>query len=70
MMEILSAALDLNSKDETRSWFNQLRQLVLDFNGAEWQGEGFKKLEQEIREFISDKKNRVNENAAALLAGN
>jgi len=70
MMEILTAVLDLSSKDEARSWFNQLRQLILDYNGTEWQSEGFKKLEAEIRGFIAEKKIRVNENAAALMARN
>ncbi len=70
MMEILTAVLDLSSKDEARSWFNKLRQLILDFNGTEWQSEGFKKLETEIRGYIADKKIRVNENAAALMAKN
>ncbi|MBF9015045.1 MULTISPECIES: V-type ATP synthase subunit A [unclassified Oceanispirochaeta] len=68
MMEILTAELDLSSKDEARSWFNQLRQLILDYNGSEWQCEGFVKLEAEIKSFIADKKIRVDENAAALMA--
>lgn len=68
MMEILTAELDLSSKDEARSWFNQLRQLILDYNGTEWQSEGFVKLEAEIKSFIADKKIRVDENAAALMA--
>lgn len=70
MMEILTAELDLSSKDEARSWFNQLRQLVLDYNGSEWQSEGFVKLEAEIKSFIADKKIRIDENAAALMAKN
>jgi V/A-type H+/Na+-transporting ATPase subunit A len=70
MMEILTAELDLSSKDEARSWFNQLRQLILDYNGSEWQSEGFVKLEAEIKSFIADKKIRVDENAAALMAKN
>ncbi|QEN07714.1 V-type ATP synthase subunit A [Oceanispirochaeta crateris] len=70
MMEILTAELDLSSKDEARSWFNQLRQLILDYNGSEWQCDGFKKLEGEIKKFIADKKIRVDEKAAALMAKN
>ncbi|MDC7235279.1 MAG: V-type ATP synthase subunit A [Spirochaetales bacterium] len=70
MMEVLTAVLDLSSKDEARGWFNQLRQLILDYNGSEWQSEGFVKLEGEIKSFVADKKIRVDENAAALMAKN
>ena len=68
MMEILTAELDLSSKDECRSWFNSLRQLFLDYNGSEWGGENFKKLEGEIKGYIAEKKIRVDEKAAALMA--
>ncbi len=67
MMEILTAELELSSKDEARSWFNQLRQVVLDYNGSEWQGDSFKKLESEIKKTIAEKKIRVDENAAGLM---
>jgi V/A-type H+-transporting ATPase subunit A len=70
MMEILTAELDLSSKDETRSWFNSLRQLFLDYNGSEWGGDNFKRLEGEIKGFIAEKKIRVDEKAAALMAAN
>ncbi len=68
MMEVLTAELEMSSKEEARSWFNQLRQLVLDLNGSEWQGENFKRLEGEIHSFIAEKKIDVDEKAALLMA--
>ncbi len=70
MMEVLTAELDLSSKEEARGWFNNLRQLILDYNGSEWESDGFKELEAQIKSFIADKKIRVDEKAAALMAKN
>ena len=67
MMEILTAELELSSKEEARSWFNQLRQVVLDYNGSEWQCDTFNSLEKEIRKTVAEKKIRVDENAAGLM---
>ena len=67
MMEILTAELELSSKEEARSWFNQLRQVVLDYNGSEWQSDSFKNLESVIKKTVSEKKIRVDENAAGLM---
>ncbi|OQY33086.1 MAG: V-type ATP synthase subunit A [Spirochaetaceae bacterium 4572_59] len=67
MMEILGAELDLSSKDEARSWFNQLRQVILDYNGSEWQCDAFKDLEEQIKKTLAEKKIRVDERAAALM---
>ena len=67
MMRILTAELDLSSKEEARSWFNQMRQVVLDLNGSEWMTDGFKNLEEQIKKTVSEKKIRVDENAAVLM---
>ncbi len=70
MMEILTAELDLSSKEEARNWFNQLRQIVLDFNGSEWKSDDFNKLEDQLKKTVAEKKIRVDENAAALMGSN
>ncbi len=57
LIDILAASFSLTSKNDARHFFNQLRQKFLDFNGSEWQGEGFKKLENEIKSMVADKKN-------------
>ncbi len=66
LMDILSAKFSLESKNEARQYFNQLRQRFLDFNGSEWQGDQFKKLEAEIKQMVSDKKIGYLDDAAEL----
>lgn len=56
VLEILTAELDLTTKDDSRAWFNQLRQKFLDYNSCEWHSDTFNKLEKEIRSQLSDKK--------------
>ena len=70
MMEVLTAELDLSSKEEARNWFNQLRQIILDFNGSEWKCDAFEKLEEQLKKTVAEKKIRVDENAAALMEKN
>lgn len=68
LFDLLTSRLNHGGKDEARDWFAQLRQKFLDLNGTEWQSEGFKKLEAEIRETIADKSAGTESNAASLLA--
>ena len=65
MYDLITSVLDLETKDSSRTWFNQLRQKYLDYNGAEWQSDVFKELETEILEMIADKKRGVDENLLA-----
>jgi V/A-type H+-transporting ATPase subunit A len=67
MFEIISARLDLASKEEARQFFNGLSQLFRDWNGAEWQADDFKKLEQSIRKQLADKKIGVEDNAGDII---
>ena len=55
MDEILSAQFNFEEKDEARSWFNQLRQVFLDYNVSEWNSESFKKNEAEIRSMLQER---------------
>ncbi|MBB6478975.1 V-type ATP synthase subunit A [Spirochaeta isovalerica] len=56
IMEVLTAELDLDTKDEARSWFNKVRQTFLDYNGTQWESDEFKALDKEIGTLIADKK--------------
>ncbi len=49
LLEILKADFVLQEKDEARTFFNNLRQTFLDWNGAATDSEEFKKLEADIR---------------------
>lgn len=62
LTDIITARLDLDTKENARTWFNQLRQRFLDYNGSEWESDGFKTLEKEIRAMIEEKKLGVDEN--------
>jgi V/A-type H+-transporting ATPase subunit A len=52
LFSILASRFDFDSKETARGFFNQLRQKFLDYNGAEWQGEKFNHLENEIKAFL------------------
>jgi len=50
--EIIDATLDLNNKDDARSFFNRIRQLFLDYNSSEWNSNDFLENERIIRELF------------------
>ena len=70
ILKILTAKFDFTVKDEARQYFNNMRQLFLDYNGTLWASDEFKAKENELLEHISSKQNGVEDNAAALLANN
>ena len=65
MFDVITSQLALESKENARTWFYQLRQKYLDYNGAEWRSDDFNRLESEILEMIKDKKTGVDENLLA-----
>ncbi|NBF39942.1 MAG: V-type ATP synthase subunit A [Spirochaetes bacterium] len=67
MFDILTAKLDIGSKDEVRGFFNSLRQKFLDYNGAEWNSDDFKSLETEIRQMVEEKSVGIEHGAQHLL---
>ncbi len=68
IFDILGSKYDLASQKEARDFFNKLRQNFLDFNGAEWKGDGFTTLEKEIKDMLSEKKMSFDPAAEALLS--
>ena len=55
LLLVLAARLDLSDKDSARSYFTQLRQRFIDWNGAAWESDEFKALEQEIKSLVEEK---------------
>ncbi len=55
LFEILGAKLSIESKEEARSFFNQLRQRFIDWNYSEWKSDDFEKNEEAIRSLLKDK---------------
>jgi V/A-type H+-transporting ATPase subunit A len=65
LLDIITSQLNLDTKENARIWFNQLRQKFLDYNGSEWECDAFKSLEKDIRAMIDEKKLGVDENLLA-----
>jgi V/A-type H+-transporting ATPase subunit A len=61
LFTVLISRFDFDSKETARGFFNQLRQKFLDYNGAEWQGEEFTRLESEIRSFLETRQTGMEE---------
>ncbi|MDX9746693.1 MAG: V-type ATP synthase subunit A [Syntrophales bacterium] len=64
VFRILSAEFDFQIKDEARQYFNRMRQLFLDYNGARWNTDEFAAKEREIVDLLSSKQKGLDENAA------
>ncbi len=67
LFKILSAKLNLSSKEEARSFFYHLRQKFLDYNGAEWRSDEFFTIERELEEMLSEKNLGVEDNAKYIV---
>jgi V/A-type H+-transporting ATPase subunit A len=67
ILEILGTIFDLPSKDEARQYFNQIRQLFLDFNGTGWETSEFGAKERELLQLLSSKQKGIEEAVAAML---
>jgi len=67
LLELLSATLDLSTKEEARTYFNGLRQQFLDYNGTEWNSDEFTRLEEQILKSIHDKRSGYESGAKQLL---
>lgn len=74
LFSVLIASYNFGNKETARSFFNQLRQKFLDYNGSEWKGESFLKLETDIKAFIETRKTGTDEKGQKiwenLLKGN
>ncbi len=61
LFSILISKFNFNGKDEARTFFNQLRQRFLDYNGSSWQGDDFSRIEKEIVAFVEARRNGFDE---------
>ncbi len=64
---VLGTTFEFSSKDQARSWFNQLRQMCIDCNYSQWKSDSFKKLEAQIEASIQEKANGLDPAAEKLL---
>lgn len=64
LFRILGSRLKLDGKEQARTFFYNLRQKFIDYNGAEWESDGFKKIETEILEMLEEVSDGLEPNAA------
>ncbi|MBN1836430.1 MAG: V-type ATP synthase subunit A, partial [Spirochaetales bacterium] len=69
LLSIVSADLQLPDKDSARSYFYQLRQKFLDWNGSAWDSNEFKSIEREIRDMVERKKAAQGEGSPGEASG-
>ncbi|MCA1755572.1 MAG: V-type ATP synthase subunit A, partial [Spirochaeta sp.] len=67
LMQILGSEFGFEGKDEARVFFNELRQKFIDYNGSEWDGDDFKKLEKAILDQVESKKSGIDRLAVDIL---
>ncbi len=56
LFDVLASEFDLHDKDNARSYFNQLRQIYLDYNTSEWESDAFASREAELVKLINEKR--------------
>lgn len=67
LLKVLGSSFALESKDDARAYFNQMRQEFLDWNYSIWMSDAFKKLEADIDALYASKSGSLNSAAAAML---
>ncbi|MCR4789756.1 MAG: V-type ATP synthase subunit A [Treponemataceae bacterium] len=67
LLKILGSDFELETKDEARTYFNQLRQTFIDWNYSSWMGDDFKKNESKLDELYASKNGKLDSTASALL---
>ncbi|MDR2864662.1 MAG: V-type ATP synthase subunit A [Spirochaetaceae bacterium] len=67
LIKILGSQFTFKAKDEARSWFAKLRQQFIDYNFSEFNGEGFKSIENKILDAVSKAASSELESEAAKL---
>ncbi|MCM1320766.1 MAG: V-type ATP synthase subunit A [Bacteroides sp.] len=67
IIRILGSSFKLESRDESRAYFNQLRQKFIDWNYSPWMQDAFKTIEKEIDELYASKSGVLDANAEMLF---
>ncbi|MDX9800368.1 MAG: V-type ATP synthase subunit A [Spirochaetia bacterium] len=67
IFQILASNFDFQAKDDARQYFNQLRQLFIDYNGCSWDTDEFTAKEKELLDLLSSRQKDIDETAAQML---
>jgi len=63
MFEILGSGFDLKDKEDARHFFNQMRQIFIDWNYSEWESDEFKENENKLVSLLQEKQTGLSEEA-------
>ena len=67
VVQVLGSDFDLKDKDEARNYFNDMRQMFIDWNYTKWNSKEFKAAEKAIEEHFASKNGTMSAEAKALL---
>ena len=67
LFDIVTSDIEVSDKEDARTFFYQLRQRFLDYNGAEWRTDEFQALETEIKKMLESKKRGILAEAAEIV---
>jgi len=67
LFDIVTADIVSEEKEDARTFFYQLRQKFLDYNGTEWNTEEFEEMESEIRDMLESKKHGIMQDAEEVV---
>lgn len=63
IFEILGSEFDLKDKEDARHFFNQMRQIFIDWNYSEWESDEFKENENKLVSLLQEKQSGLSEEA-------
>jgi V/A-type H+-transporting ATPase subunit A len=66
---ILGSNYAIDSKEDARRFFNQMRQLFIDWNYTEFESENFRKYEDKIDLLYQEGSGKLTDDAECLLKG-
>ena len=67
VVQVLGSDYDLKDKDEARNYFNDMRQMFIDWNYTKWNSKEFKAAEKAIEEHFASKNGTMSAEAKVLL---
>lgn len=67
LLTVLGSSFAIETKDDARSCFNQMRQAFLDWNYSVWMSDAFKQKEADIDALYAAKSGKLDSAAAAML---
>lgn len=67
MVKILGGNQTFSDKEDARSWFNKLRQIVLDMNSQEWKSDPFNETAAAVEAYILERTKTMSAQGAKIL---